>query len=292
VLLGGEGDVTFGTCIVEANYGATLLFHPSAAGKAVHVDYTLRTEDDANANPRRALIVVEEVPAPTSPPYELDLKFEGLDDENALYETTLDGTDLDPDVYLLAVDLQTGITYTDAGSEVALDMTKGTVGFTWVSPAAMHGHELRIYYRTLNDDCVQIQKAPQYFIEDVLAAQYIGPERVAVDYREYTASPDMSDAAYTVLTFPGSVAGQAVTVDYVYGTSSPYQRVTGESHVISATPDPNYGDDYPIVLNNPDVQAIVGVQGVSLKVRGWWMGGRGRLQTFDLDTFLTPKKLL
>ncbi len=286
VLLGGAGDVAAGTCVVEQTYGATLLFDPSAAGKVIQVDYTLRTEDDANGNPRRALMVKEEVPAPVSPPYELDLAFEGLDDENPLYKTTLNGTDLDPDVYLLAVDLQTGNTYTDAGSEVTLDMTKGTVTFTWASPAAMHGHELRIYYRTLNDDYVQIQKAPQYFIEDVLASQYTGAETAAVDYREYTASADTGDATYTVLTFPESVAGQAVTVDYVYGTSSPYERVTAELHVIAGEAP------HTVVLDNPNVQAIVGVQGVSLKVRGWWMDARGRLQKLDLDTFLTPKKLL
>lgn len=277
-------------CVLERTYGATLLFHPTAAGKVVQVDYWLRTEPDGNSDPRRALMVMEEVPAPTTEPYQVDLKFAGIDDETPLYETDLEGNDI-TDVYLLVVDLQNGTCYTDADSEVSLDMINGKVTFTWPDPpgpAAMRGHELRIYYRTLDGHFVQVQKAPRYFIEERLAGQYTGAEATGVDYRTYSTLADSGDAAYTVLTFPESVAGQAVAVDYLYGASAPYQRATGELHVVGF--DEGLAA-WTIVLTQPDVQAIVGVQGVSLKVRGWWHTQGGRVETLDLDTFLRPRKL-
>ncbi len=135
---------------------------------------------------------------------------------------------------------------------------------------------------------MQVQKAPRYFIEERLAGQYPGAEAEGVDYRTYTASTDSGDGLYTVLTFPESAAGQAVSVDYLYGASAPYQRVSGELHVVGF--DEGLAA-WTIVLTEPAVQAIVGVQGVSLKVRGWWHTQRGRVETLDLDTFLTPKKL-
>jgi len=289
IVLGDESDVAPITCVLEDTYGATLLFGPPEAGKVIQVDYTLRTEDDANGDPRRALMMMEEVTAPTTAPYQVDLKFAGIDDENPLYTTDMAGNPLASPVYLLVVDLQTGDAYTDADTEVQVfDMMNGKVTFDW-GPADMRGHKLRIYYRTLDGHCVQVQKAPQYFVEDRLAGQYPGAEAAAVDYRTYTASPDTGDGNYTVLSFPVSAGGQAVVVDYLYGMSTPYQRAAGELHVIGYN---EATDTWTIVLNNPNVQAIVGVQGVSVKVRGWWHTQRGRVQKLDLDTLLTPRSLL
>lgn len=296
VELGNASDVAPGKCVLEENYGATLLFHPSAAGKVIQVDYRLRTEPDANGRQRRALMLMEEFTAPTTPPYQADLKFGGIDDERPLYETALDGTDI-ADVYLLVIDLQTGDAYTDADTEVSLDMIKGKVTFAWAAPNAMKGHELRVYCRTLDEHFVQVQKAPQYFVEDLLADTYqdANPaldQRQLVEYRRYSVSADAGDPAYTVVTFPESAAGQTVAVDYTYDPDGdgnpPYERAE-ELHVIGN--DQSTGT-WTIVLGNPSVYTIVGVQGVSLKVRGWWHTERGRLVKLDLDTVLTPRKLL
>jgi prepilin-type N-terminal cleavage/methylation domain-containing protein len=297
VILGDASDLATAPCVLEENYGATLLFGPSALGKVIQVDYRLRTELDDNLRPRRALMLMEEFTAPTTPPYQADLKFGGIDDEKPLYETALDGTDI-ADVYLLVIDLQTGDAYTDADTEVSLDMIKGKVTFAWPDPNLMKGHELRVYYRTLDEHFVQVQKAPQYFVEDALADTYQNSDPALdfselVDYRRYSVSADAGDAAYTVVTFPESAAGQTVAVDYLYDPDAdgnpPYQRVWGELHVIG---NDEATGTWTIVLSNPNVQAIVGVQGVSLKVRGWWHTERGRLVKLDLDTVLTPRKLL
>ncbi len=155
------------------------------------------------------------------------------------------------------------------------------------------GHELCIYYRTLDGYNVQVMRAPRFFVEDLVAANYHAAGQTdAVDYREFSASSasvGAPPAMITTLTLPASMAGMAVSVDYLYDTGvappAPYARVCNEVHVVDAT-------TFTVVLNQPDVQAIVAVQGLTLKVRGWWETQSGRVEKLDVDTFLTPESLL
>ncbi len=299
VLVGSAAAVAPGTFILEQNFGATLLLHQSDFGRVLQIDYALKSEDDTNGSPRRVPLVMEEVAAPTVEPYEVVLSFRGVDDENALYTMDMSETALPANVFVLIVDTQSGATWTENNTFVTLDMLKGTVKLDWddasapMTAAQARGRELRIYYRTLDRHNVEVMKAPRFFIEDVVAATYYATgQGDAVDYREFsvtmqavTPPAPALPGTYATLTFPESMAGMAVSVDYLHGVAPPYARVSNEFHVVDAT-------SFTVVLTQPDVQAIVAVQGLTLKARGWWETQRGRLESLDIDTFLTPQSLL
>lgn len=294
------------TVILEGNYGATLFLPPGDSGEVVHINYQLRTEDDSAGNPRRAPIVMEEFSAPTQPPYKVSLGFRGLDDEIPLFENDLLGAPLAAPVYALVVDLLTGATWTDAETWIDLDMIEGAITLNWADPGApmipahAAGHDLRVYYRTLDGNQITVEKAPEYFIERPIMQTYVDSdptldESDRVDFRYYEVQPDASDATFTRLIFPASAAGQAVSVDYVVGTLaagrfSIDRRISGEMHVV----DPG---TLAITLEEPrdpvtGAVGVVNVRGVSLAVKGWWHGARGRVQMMAIDTYLTPKPLL
>ena len=63
------------------------------------------------------------------------------------------------------------------------------------------------------------------------------------------------------------------------------KRVIGELHTISI---PGVAGVPSLTLSQPNVQSVVAVRGVSLKVRGWWRQERGRLQYADVDTIVWP----
>lgn len=295
------------TVILEGNYGATLFLPPGDSGEVVHINYQLRTEDDSAGNPRRAPIVMEEFPAPTQPPYKLSLGFRGLDDEHPLFENDLLGDPLANPVYALVVDLLTGATWTDAATWIDLDMVEGTLTLDWshtdapMIAAHAAGHDLRVYYRTLDGNQITVEKAPAYFIERPIMQTYVDSdpdldESDRVDFRYYEVRPDSDDPTYTRLVFPASAAGQAVSVDYVVGalTTGRFdieQRISGELHVVDPSTLAITLDQRP---RDPSAGAlaVVRVQGVSLTVKGWWHNTRGRVQMMAIDTYLTPKPLL
>ncbi len=296
VMIGTPADVTPGVAVLERNYGATLLLPAEDAGAVMHVNYQLKTEPDSAGNPRRVPVVIEELTAPTQPPYRIDLKFGGIDDAQPLFDTDLTGAPLASPVSALVLDMMTGDAWTDVDTWIELDYIAGRLTLDWDDAAApmtaaqARGRELRIYYRTLDGHMITVEKAPDYFLEDAIMQTYQDPNPALdqsdkVDYRYFTAQPAPGDAAYTQLVFPASAAGQAVAVDYLAGPGAPYERVSGEMHVVDTT-------SLGIVLDRPDVAAIVRVRGVSVKVRGWWHDARGRVQMVDLDTFLTPEPLL
>lgn len=298
ILCGTAADVGTNNIILEQTYGAMLLLPRNMAGKTLQIDYALKAEADSNGNPRRTPLVMEEVPAPTVEPYQVDLKFRNLDDENPLYTTDMLGVTV-PVVYVLIVDTQNGRQWTNNDAFVTLDMINGTLTLDWTHASSpmtadqARGHELRIYYRTLDGNNVQVMRAPRFFVEDLVAATYHAAGQTdAVDYREFSASSasvGTPPATITTLTLPASMAGMAVSVDYLYDTGAvppaPYARVCNEVHVVDAT-------TFKVVLNQPDVKAIVAVQGLTLKVRGWWETQSGRVEKLDVDTFLTPESLL
>ncbi len=298
VAIGGVADVAADTAVLEQNFGATLLLPDVDAGETMHVNYQQRTEPDLFGQPRRVPVVVEEFSAPTQPPYRVDLKFGGIDDEVALFENDLLGNPLPNVVRVLVVDLLTGDAWTDAASWIEVDMIEGRLTLDWdnagapMAAAQARGRDLRVYYRTLRGHTVVVQKAPAYFLEEPIKQTYEDPdpsldESDKVDYRYYTVSADPNDPAYTRLQFPESAAGQTVVVDYLVDTGQqpPFERVSGELHVID-------GESLAIVLQRPDVAGIIAVRGASLKVRGWWHDQHGRVQMVGVETFLVPEPLL
>lgn len=306
VVIGQASDVVPNTVVLESTYGATLLLPAADSGEVMHLNYQLKTEADSAGNPRRAPIVMEEFAAPTQPPYTLTLGFRGLDDEVPLFADDLLGNPLATPVRALVVDLLTGATWTDAESWITLDMMQGTITLNWADPSApmipahAAGHDLRVYYRTLDGNQITVEKAPAYFIERPIMQTYVDSdptldESDRVDFRYYQVTPDTADPTYTRLTFPASAAGQAVSVDYVVGTLSAgrfdiEQRISGEMHVVDAS-------TLAVTLDQPRAAgtgalAVVSVKGVSLTVKGWWHDSRGRVQMMAIDTYLTPKPLL
>ncbi|MGC9316939.1 MAG: type IV pilus modification PilV family protein [Armatimonadota bacterium] len=296
VVIGQAADVAPDTAVLESTFGATLLLPPEDAGEAMHVNYQLRTEADINGNPRRMPVMMEEMAAPTQRPYEVNLKFGGIDDEVPLYDTDVVGNPLASPVRVLVLDMLTGEAWTDVEPWVDLESIDGVLTLDWedpaspLAPADVHGRELRVYYRTLDEHMIAVQKAPAYFLEEPIMQTYTDPdpaldESDKVDYRYYRAQPWPTDNAYTQLQFPESAAGQAITVDYLAGPAAPYNRIAGELHVIDPV-------TLSVLLDRPGVVGIMGVQGVSLTVRGWWHDDAGRPQMVSIDTFLTPEPLL
>ena len=316
---------------IDPRYGATIALPAADAGRVFHVNYQLKMEPDFLGNMRRVALMTEEFEAPIDRPYQHDLKLRLIEDERPLFGEALDADiPLDPPVYCLLLDLTTGMTWTDADEWVDLDMTTGRLRLNWehdeapLTVGAAMGRQLRAYYRTIYEHTIAVQKAPAYFVEDVIAATYFNPdpeldESRNVDYRTYSVRRSVENEAYAELLFPASAVGQMIFVDYLIGEVTGTgvfgidQRIAGEMHVIRALPenDPHYPEDpgdpampeatFPrgiVTLNQPVADlgtgaiSVMSVQGASLTVRAWWFDPRGRVQRVGIDTFLTPESLL
>lgn len=196
----------------------------------------------------------DKVSAPTT----INLVGTGIDSSQALPISD------PPNAYVLAVDLNhpyhtywqdNGIRVDDAGRGI----------ITLELPVSVASHTFRFYYRTTDQDMITVQKAPSVFVEDAVA-----PPSGDEGYRTY------SRIANNVLEFQPCVAGQTVAVDYTHNGG---QLAVGEMHTINAS-------DYTTTLNNPNVESIIAVRGMSLKVRAWWRTQSGRLMHQDVDTIL------
>ncbi|MGI5816666.1 MAG: type IV pilus modification PilV family protein [Armatimonadota bacterium] len=308
-VVGHPADVAPGYAVLESNFGATLLLSAADVGRTLRVNYRVKTEPDSMGSPRRVPIMTQKMTAPTDPPYVVDLPFRGIDDENPLYTADLFGNAFGDPVYLLLVDTDSGELWTDAEDWVSLDFIEGSFTLNWDDPTApltaaqARGRDLRVYYRTIARHTIVVQKAPSWFVEDYLddSVQSIHDTYIMdghadlVDYRYYIAGDDPDDLNFTRLLFPPSAAGQMVLVDYLVldmaGTNVEIvRRVSGELHTVP-------GDTLAITLRTPkvspdDPHAILAVRGASMTVRGWWHDARGRVQTVNVDTFLTAEPLL
>jgi hypothetical protein len=291
-------QTTTGTAMLESNYGATLMLPAADAGARMEVTYRQKSEQDYSGNFRRVPLMVEEMAAPATAPYTVDLAFRGIDEMNPLYSEGIDGSTLvdddgnalDPQqVYVLIVDLASGATWTDVEPWVSLDFREGQLQLNWddasapMAAADARGLDLRVYYRTIDGHTIVVQKAPDWYVEDAIYQTYADPYEV--DYRTYQVTDDPDDNRYTQLLFPLSAGDQIVMIDYVAGASPPYERISGELHAIP-------GDTLAVTLNRPDVRGILAVRGVSMTVRGWWHEPGGRVEMVGIDTFLTPESLL
>lgn len=185
--------------ILENKYGATLGFHPAAAGLTLKVDYQLRTTKGASDTYARRLLLMQEDRVIQPTPNRVDgsgvsfgdlrLALKHLDDE-AVFTKDLQGNDLASPVHVLAVDLRTGECHTDGAPLVLNDLNlepplqdgyqNGLLSLPLQvtasgSPVAADylGHVWRFYYRTLERHNVQVQKAPRAYVDDVTAQRYL-----------------------------------------------------------------------------------------------------------------------
>jgi len=334
VTLGDSTLVAPGAAVLDSRFGATLLLPPGDAGETLEVTYQLATQPDLIGYARRSPIMMEEVPAPTEssymedapvpdPVYTIDLAFRGVNDETPLFSNDLLGNPIDPvngnPVYVLILDTDTGDTWTDLQDWIWLDFVEGQVRIAWdpvgeegdadgrPTASEARGRDLRIYYRTMAENTVVVQKAPDNYVEQLVidgaaagvsAGSYFGDysDPARVDYRAYQVTTDPTDGSYGRLLFPKSTAGEMVMVDYMLmdGTTVT-KRVSGELHTIAPTNDPNVCAvtlDEPVPATADGTMGVVAVRGVSLTVRGWWHDERGRVQMTGVNTFLAPKPLL
>jgi len=269
---------------VQNLYGAALLFNSVDVGKRIRIDYYLRT--DPTRGNRRALIMSEDRQISSTPA------------TINLVGTGIDGTPPSPipgGTNMLAVDLNNGAAYGEGTGLVINDYGRGTV--TLHAQDYEVGHTFRFYYRTTDQYTITVQKAPSLFVPIVMWDAYDATGQVGlIDYRVYDRFEfDSNGQTWTCLDFTtewdgggnpvnSAVAGQTVAVDYTYGGG---QLAVGEMHTISASVVAVGSESgYLITLDNPGVENIVAVRGMSLKVRAWWRTQSGRLVHQDVDTIL------
>lgn len=317
------------TVAIDPLYGATIALPAGDARRTMYVNYQLRTEPDFGGNLRRVLMMMEDFEAPTDPPYQRDLKLGLIEDEEdrPLFGTALDGEAPLPHgpAFCLIMDLTTGDTWTDAEEWVTLDETTGTLSLDWehaerpLSREQARGRTLRAYYRTMYEHTIAVQRAPAFFIDDTIAGTYVSTEDPQadetdkVDWRTFSVLPREAweHPNHPELVFPVSASGQTVFIDYLIGEIDGgqfrvNQRIDGEMHVIGNA-EYTYPDDIFNVLDHEDLRRVVlnrpipdeggavgvlGVQGGSLSVRGWWYNRQGRALRVSIDTFIAPKPLL
>ncbi|MHB8995805.1 MAG: hypothetical protein ACYC63_11185 [Armatimonadota bacterium] len=323
---------------IEPKYGATLAFNPQDAGLTLKVDYQLRTTQGVDDNfPRRLLLMHEEQtiqPAVTRedagvPFGDVRLALKQVDDE-PIFTTDVQGNPYDAataPVHVLAIDLSTGQPYTDwsgfslydenlnppleSGYQDGILTLPLQIGGV---PAPYLGHVWRFYYRTLDRNNIQVQKAPRAYVDADTARKYLGgflhsptPEvaeasRADVDYRTYVlnhvAAPGSGTLRMGVIEFgqwlsdgtftqAESSSGFTVAVNYAYWRNATDRRVVyGELHTIPAMAT-------SFVLNHATIDAshpieVMGVNGVSARARAWWLARNGRQRQLDVETvFLT-----
>lgn len=310
-------------CAVASPYRQALLFDARDAGTKVSINYRTLREGG-----RRELYMQESsrIPMPAEDPNQsnlltmppIKLAFAGLDDERPLLSLTPSGT-REQNVYLLAVAEGSGTALAweavlDGGAANPtlttvetdppdarfpfrnVDFTNGTVELNPYHPfvASNVGQPIRLLYRTIDDNCVQLQKAPARFAPVSATTDAVGlatagwwqmvGERYKIGRRDRGALPPV---AY-LYDFSRHLEDQAVQVDYLVrpaGSTSPV-RVNGEVHVLADLQDPGLG--IGCVLNEPNVVGVLQVRGVSLRVCGWWRTPSGRVRMTDISGILFP----
>ncbi len=280
--------------------GSLLHFDPADSGAQVRINYSLLREappgDTNPANQRRArelwedriLSAAEAVVDSVDPDFSfvtVQLTASGLNSEVPLSMPAAPGIN----THVLALDLATGVAYWEGNAidvNTGVDYNQGRVTIrvpTNPPAASLLGHPFRFFYKTLDDAMLTVIRPPQwYWPAEIFGA--LSPTRCF-------SNLGANAGGYTVLDFTTGVdpfttqpisASQGVTVavDYTYGSATNPQRVMGELHTI--------GPSRQITLNNPNVQSVIAVRGVSLRVRAWWRSQTGRLQFTEVDNIPAP----
>jgi hypothetical protein len=177
------------------------------------------------------------------------------------------------------------------------------------------GHVWRFYYRTLERNNIQVQKAPRAYVDAETALTYqagylpTGVDPVVsaadVDYRTYRLShvpaPGGGTLQMGVIAFgqwinattfaeAESTSGFTVAVNYSYWRTATDRRVVyGELHAVSPM-------STTIVLNHATLDAthpieVMAVNGVSARARAWWLGRNGVQKQLDVETVFLANAL-
>jgi prepilin-type N-terminal cleavage/methylation domain-containing protein len=274
--------------------GDALFFTASAAGRRMRINYQLRLE-----NGRRELVMQEDKAIPAETPYQIALNFGHLDENTPLMESNLGGAPISP-VYVIVVDLTDGTRFVwddnQGGQGIAnVDVVRGLINFDPAAISGRQGNPVRIYYRTLDQHFIQVQKAPSTFVEwDGTTA----PASFDWQLRTYRIG---NGAAFTgsanhacIYGMPAYCEDQAVQVDYVVpdpaGVAYPPRRIRNEMHVISDLGLDGGGAalGYGFVLDQANVMGVLAVRGVSMRVCGWYRTEGGSLTRVDETRVLFP----
>ena len=308
--------------VLDFTYGTVLRFPADEAGKIVTINYRLRPYDDGTgpgnpANGRRNQLMIETHTVPAVPSYsdpggrvehQVRLSLGGLTmpGEPAAFENT--GT------YVLAVDPQTGqhfeadglggnplfqIGYTspwDGNWQAGAD--NGIVSFIGdtTNPVGVAGRELTFYYRTLNDNSVQVQKPAATFVQDIWR-DVLQPLPGWAEYRWFylrQVDPGLYGRYDYEVLFPACCAGETVSLSYTAVDSAGAQRkVQDEVHTLTMEPTgtDTVGDWAGVIVtldeHDGDVLYITDACGVSVKAWANWRF-RGRPRETSVETLLRP----
>jgi hypothetical protein len=295
---------------LDQRYGQAIWLNASEQGKTLCVGYRLRTYanpadlSDPDIGRRIPLIrelhrVPDDPVDPLAGTYEVTLDHRKLEDEIPLFRVDLTGTALAPpydQVHVLAFDTETGDLYTDADGTITVDyLAEGNVTSGWdegritvhtlpapaLPPA---GRELVFYYRTLDREQVQLQRAPASFVEDIWSDRSVPLPGWAIGRWYYPTSDGTTyDPMSPTFDLPDCCLSQTVRVEYVGRAGR-----TVELHTVSGMPPAT------VTVNDPDVSGvaptarIISVSGVSVKAFATWLD-RGRLRTTSVEALLTSQ---
>ena len=339
----GSTTPAAGQFTLERNYGATIGFNPADAGLTLKVDYQLRTTQGTDDTfPRRLLLMHEEQtiqPATdrmdaTNHPYaDVRLALKHIDDE-PIFTTDVTGVAYaapQNPVHVLAVDLSTGEVHTAENGSNPFTLGDPNLlpplengyadGILSIPlqigglPADYIGHVWRFYYRTLERDNIQVQKAPRSYVDAATARTYLAGFLPPVDL-----TTSLADVAYrtyqlTIAVAPGATNGSqvgtvefgqwladgtwaeatntsgfTVAVNYAYWSDANTRRVVyGELHTVPV-------EARSVVLNHTTVDVnhpfeVLAVNGVSARARGWWQTRTGKQKQLDVETVFLANAL-
>lgn len=293
---------------LDQRYGHALWFNASEQGKVLCVGYRLRGHmnpvdpTDPNIGRRIPLImerhrVPDEPSDPVAGMLEVALDHGGIDNEAPLFMTDVTGNALPPPydrIHVLAVDPETGDVYTDSDGTLTVEYCRegqlvpgwdeGCVSFPVASPAA--GRTLWFYYRTLDRQTVQLQRAPASFVEDIWSgASPAQPFPGWAVGRWYYPTRDGStyDPTSPTIKLPDCCLSQTVRVEYIGRNGR-----TVELHTLGTVPPAMLTVDYPDMSGGQPSARIISVSGVSVKALATWFD-RGRLRTASVETLLTAQ---
>jgi len=288
---------------VDWLFGHALWFDPAEQGKTLCVDYRLSTYRNPGdpTDPeigRRNPLVREIHRVPDEPTdrgtgtYEVVLDHRLIDDQVPAFALDLDGNPLPSPPgapHVFAVDVQDGTIYADSdgtllvsyvqGGDLTDGWAEGRISFPAGSPVA--GRELLFYYRNLDRETIQVQRAPATFVEDIWSGQGLPVPTWALG-RWYFPTTDGStyDPTSPTIAFPEAALTQTVRVDYV-GRGGP----TVEIHTLGEGLPATITVDDP-VPGPPPTATIVSVSGLSVKGFATWLD-RGKLRWVNVETLLT-----
>jgi hypothetical protein len=300
----------------DRSFGHALWLNAAEQGKVLQVAYRLRrfldpADPNHPDNGRRLPLVREVRRVPEDPTdavsatYSVTLEHRLIDDTQTLFSVDLDGTPLLAqwqNIHVLAFDRETGAVYTDSDGTLTVDYVAdattvpgwedGKISFPTLTPPAVTpaGRELVVFYRNLDREQVQLQRAPATLVEDIWSAAAPPVPRPSwAAGRWYLPTRDPATASYDPtspqLLLPDSCLSQTLRVEYLgRGGQTVELHTVGDQAPATLTVD----DPVPAAGPNPASARILTVTGVSVRALATWQS-RGRLRTASVETLLSAQ---